>query len=141
MFTAPNEEKTHEYMKNGLTTAYYVPVPDDDEMEYMARYVFNGLNYRAIWGSLRLVVASGRTVDGWRDVAYFVGNVPRHVFRPAVNYAVLHTLESDMWWLVLQKILKRTEEVTAGLSDSLIDIVPSENRRSYTRRPRPGWVM
>lgn len=140
VFTSPKMEKTHEYMKSTPVFVYYVPVPDDDEMECMARCVFNGLDYRAIWGSQPVVVKSGRTVEGWRDVAYFVGNVPRHVFAPEGVGTCLNHLESKLNSLDLEKLSKNSAKEFEELSDSIIYIVPSKDPQFYTRRLRPGWV-
>ena len=141
VFTSPNMRKTHEYRKDTQTvTSHYVPVPDDNEMEYMAQYVFNGIDYGAIWSTLPQVVKSGRPINGWRDVAYFVGNVPRHVFARLANSDLLSTIESTVGALELENISNIIHEKAAELSDSVIYFVPTDNGRSHTQRLRPGWV-
>ena len=87
-----------------------------------------------------MVVESGRTVEGWRDVAYFVGNVPRHVFATVEVQNSLNLLEAQLSSLDLEKLSKNSAKEFEELSDSIIYIVPSKDPQFYTRRLRPGWV-
>ena len=81
--------KYREFMKSS-PNFYFVSLPTDAEMDFMAKNVFSGLDYSNAWPE--------KSCKNWKEAAYYYGNVPRYIFsgqfihsqltRPLNNFTV-----------------------------------------------------